>query len=318
MPPVLHYLEMPGPAAKDAAQRRLAWWEWNATGRTQPDHVVICVHGLSRQSRDFDVLAQALAPSAMVVCVDVAGRGHSDWLADPMAYQVPTYATDLAVLIGHLRQRHAQAHTADDTPPALRMDWVGTSMGGLIGLGVAAQPGLGIRRLVLNDVGPELQWSALERIGGYLGQMPLYATEQAAAEALRQIFAGFGPHTPSQWLALTRPMLRPVEQGWTLHYDPDIAVPFRAMLAATGEQREAARQAAVAGEAMLWALYDSLTQPTLLLRGAQSDLLTAATAQAMTERGPRARCFTVPGVGHAPTLVADDQVAAVRDFLLAP
>jgi len=318
MPPVLHYLDMPGPAAKDAAQRRLAWWEWNATGQAQPDHVVLCVHGLSRQSRDFDVLAQALAPSALVVCVDVAGRGHSDWLADPMAYQVPTYATDLAVLMGHLRQRHASAHAADDDAPALRIDWVGTSMGGLIGLVVAAQAALGIRRLVLNDVGPELQWPALQRIGGYLGQMPVYADEQVAADTLRQLFAGFGPHTPAQWLALTRPMLRPVQGGWTLHYDPAIAQPFHAMLSATGEQLAAARQAAVAGEAMLWALYDSLTQPTLLLRGEHSDLLSAATAQAMTERGPRARCLTVAGVGHAPTLVADDQVAAVRDFLLAP
>lgn len=318
MSPLLHHLELPGPAAKDAASRRLAWWEWNATGQAQPNHVVVCVHGLSRQSRDFDVLAQALSPSAMVVCVDVAGRGHSDWLADPMAYQVPTYATDLALLLGHLRQRHAQTHAGDASAPELRIDWVGTSMGGLIGLGVAAQPAMGIRRLVLNDVGPELQWSALQRIGGYLGQMPVWPSEQAAAEALRAIFAGFGPHTDDQWLALTRPMLRPVQEGWTLHYDPDIAVPFRAMLAATGEQLEAARQAAVAGEAMLWALYDSLTQPTLLLRGAQSDLLTAATAQAMTERGPRARCITFEGVGHAPTLVPADQVRAVCDFLLAP
>ena len=317
MSPQLHHLELPGPAAKDSSRRRLAWWEWNATGQAHPDQVVVCVHGLSRQSRDFDVLAQALAPSAMVVCVDVAGRGHSDWLADPMAYQVPTYATDLALLLGHLRQRHALAHAADDAPE-LRIDWVGTSMGGLIGLGVASQPAMGIRRLVLNDVGPELQWSALQRIGGYLGQMPVWPSEQAAADALRLLFSGFGPHTDSQWLALTRPMLRPVEGGWTLHYDPDIAVPFKAMLAATGEQLEAARQAAAAGEAMLWALYDRLTQPTLLLRGAQSDLLTAATAQAMTERGPRARCVTFEGVGHAPTLVPDDQVQVVRDFLLAP
>ena len=318
MSPSLHYLELPGPAAKHLTRRRLAWWEWNATGQAHPSHVVVCVHGLSRQARDFDVLAQALAPFAKVVCVDVAGRGHSDWLADPMAYQVPTYATDLALLLGHLRQQHAQGHAADEPVPELRLDWVGTSMGGLIGLVVAAQATMGIRRLVLNDVGPELQWSALQRIGGYLGHMPVWPSEAVAAQALRAIFTGFGPHTDAQWLALTQPMLRPVQGGLTLHYDPSIAVPFQAMLAATGEQLEAARQAAAAGEAMLWSLYDSLSQPTLLLRGALSDLLTSSTAQAMAQRGPRAQCVTFQGVGHAPTLVPVDQVRAVLDFLLAP
>lgn len=325
MEPVLHHLAVPGPRAAQDEPRRIAWWEWNATGVAHPDHVVVCVHGLTRQARDFDVLARALAPHAAVVCVDVAGRGHSDWLNDPMAYQIPTYAQDLAVLLGHLRQRHAQAAGTAE-PYALRIDWVGTSMGGLIGMALASQPAIGLHRLILNDVGPVIEPSSLERIAQYLGRMPVFGTEQAAADALWQVSSTFGPHTPEQWLALTRPMLRPVEGGWTLHYDPAIAVPFRALVdaqrAARAVDADAAAQAqtaaAQAGEAALWAMYDAIACPTLLLRGAESDLLSHATARAMTQRGPRARLVEFAGVGHAPTLVQADQVQAVTDFLLSP
>jgi pimeloyl-ACP methyl ester carboxylesterase len=312
MTPQLRFLEVPGPASAQAAQRRLAWWEWNHTGVEHPSHVVVCVHGLTRQSRDFDVLAQALAPKAMVVCVDVAGRGHSDWLADPMAYQVPTYALDLSVLLGHLRQRHAAA-TAGDEPCALTIDWVGTSMGGLIGMAVASQPAMGLRRLVLNDVGPVIEAQALSRIADYVGQQPVFATEQAAADALWAILKGFGPHTPEQWLALSRPMLRPTVGGWTFHYDPNIAVPFKALAAMEGTPQ--AQEARLAGEAIMWQVYDHISAQTLVLRGAQSDLLSHATAVAMTQRGPHAKLLEFEGVGHAPSLVAPDQVQAVVDFL---
>jgi pimeloyl-ACP methyl ester carboxylesterase len=315
MEPVLHHLVVPGPRAKHSDERRVAWWEWNATGQAHPAHVVVCVHGLSRQSRDFDVLAQALAPYACVVSVDVAGRGQSDWLADPMAYQVPTYATDLAVILAHLRQRHAMA-TGTAEPYALRVDWVGTSMGGLIGMALASQPAVGLRRLVLNDVGPVIEPQSLQRIGSYIGVQPVYPTEQAAADALWAISSSFGPHTPQEWLALSRPMLRPVQGGWTLHYDPDIAVPFRVML--SQGLTEAAREAAHAGEQMLWHMYDAIQAPTLLLRGRESDLLSHDTAVAMTQRGPRAKLVEIDGVGHAPTLVAADQVDTVKRFLLEP
>jgi pimeloyl-ACP methyl ester carboxylesterase len=312
MNPQLRFLEVPGPASKQAAQRRLAWWEWNATGVEHPNHVVVCGHGLTRQSRDFDVLAQALASKAMVVCVDVAGRGHSDWLADPMAYQVPTYALDLSVLLGHLRQRHAAAAGAAE-PYALTIDWVGTSMGGLIGMAVASQPAMGIRRLVLNDVGPVIEPQALSRIADYVGQQPVFATEQAAADALWTILKGFGPHTPEQWLALSRPMLRPTLGGWTFHYDPDIALPFKALAAMEGTaEADEARQA---GEALMWQVYEHISAQTLVLRGAESDLLGHTTALAMTQRGPCAQLVEFEGVGHAPSLVSPDQVRVVQDFL---
>jgi pimeloyl-ACP methyl ester carboxylesterase len=302
--PQLELITVGGPAANHGGPRRMAYWDWRPAGSELPGHIVVCVHGLSRQGRDFDELARRLVPHCRVIAVDVAGRGHSDWLADPMGYQVATYAADLATLLAQLRAAQ----------PGVVIDWVGTSMGGLIGLAVASQPALAPRRLVLNDVGPVLQWEALSRIGSYLGQNPSFASEQTAADYLASISAGFGPHTPEQWLALSRPMLREREGRWWLHYDPAIAEPFKAMMAGDAQ---ASQQAVRDGEAALWGLYDSLSVPTLLLRGAQSDLLTAETAMRMGERGPKARCVSFPGVGHAPTLIAADQRQVVSDFLLA-
>lgn len=314
--PTLNYVLCPGAAAApqgagaaasplleppDTGMHRMAYWEWNATGNPDHPHAVICVHGLSRQSRDFDALARALSRHMRVICPDVAGRGHSDWLADPMEYSLPRYASDMQALIAQLHERS----------PLATLDWVGTSMGGLIGMLLAGQAELAspvpIRRLVLNDVGPSIQWQALQRIGEYLGQPLVFTSLQQAADTLRLISTGFGPHTDQQWLDLTAPMLKPrLEGGLELHYDPRIATPFRAM---TPEM-------ALAGEAWMWAVYDRIRAQTLLIRGEQSDLLSAETAQAMAGRGPRARCVALPGVGHAPTLVAAEQVALVEAFLL--
>ncbi len=292
-----------------AGPHRMAWWQW---GPADAADLVVCVHGLGRQGRDFDVLARALLDAAQargrplrVVCPDVAGRGRSEWLADPQHYVPPTYAGDMLTLLQALHQE----------APIGRLGWVGTSMGGLIGMVLFGSPGLPLpvplHRLVLNDVGPVTQWESIRRIQGYLGQPVQFPSEEAAARALWAVSATFGPHTPEQWLALTKPMLRPLppEQGggFTLHYDPAIAVPVRAATEQT--LREA--------EPVVWALYERITAPTLLLRGAESDLLTPATAQAMAERGPKARVVEFAGVGHAPTLVAGNQVEVVTSFLLA-
>jgi pimeloyl-ACP methyl ester carboxylesterase len=293
--PTLNYL----PCADAGAGHRMAYWTWGA-----PDaaHTVVCVHGLSRQGRDFDVLAQALVARASgpirVVCPDVVGRGQSDWLADPQGYQLPTYAGDMLALLAHLKPQ--------------TLDWVGTSMGGLIGMAVcvhAAAVGMQVRRLVLNDVGPVIQWEAIERIGQYLGRTAQFDTVQQAADAMWAISHSFGPHTPAQWLELSRHLVKPLPQGqagFTLRYDPAIAVPFGAMT----------REAAVQGEAALWQLFDAISAQTLLLRGAQSDLLTRQTALEMTQRGPKARLVEFDGVGHAPTMIAPDQVDTVASFLL--
>ncbi len=298
--PTLNYVSCPDAAGS----HRMAFWQW---GDESAARVVVCVHGLSRQGRDFDALAQALIARSSVplrvVCPDVVGRGRSDWLADAAGYGVPTYVGDMLQMLQHL---HSAA-------PVTTLDWVGTSMGGLIGMAIAGTANLPLpaplRRLVLNDVGPVIQWSALQRIGTYLGQTGRFASVQEAADAMWAISQSFGPHTPQQWLALSQAMVRQLPAGgFTLHYDPAIAVPFRTL-----DEKSAA-----AGQAALWQLYDAIRARTLLLRGAQSDLLSRATADEMASRGPKPQVVEFPGVGHAPTLIAPEQVDAVCAFLLAP
>jgi pimeloyl-ACP methyl ester carboxylesterase len=278
-----------------AGLRRMAYWEWACTEADAPDApVLVCVHGLTRQGRDFDSLARRMSDRYRVICPDVAGRGQSDWLAHPAGYLIPTYVADMVVLLARL--------------DVDQVDWVGTSMGGLIGMGLAGlKPGAAgpIRRMVLNDVGPELSLEALQRIGSYLGQHMQFDSVAQGSAYLASISSGFGPHSAAQWAALSAPMFKPSAHGVSLHYDPQLALPFA----------QVSSEAAQAGSAALWQVYDSLTCPTLLLRGAESDLLTPATAQAMTQRGPRAKMHEFAGVGHAPTLVQADQIEVVREFL---
>ncbi len=296
---------------------RMAYWQW---GEADAPHVVLCVHGLTRQGRDFDVLARALLERAnghiRVVCPDVVGRGHSDWLRNPQGYQLPTYAADMLALLAQL---HAES-------AVVTLDYVGTSMGGLIGMALAGVPKLPlpapIRRLVLNDVGPAISQAAVERIGAYVGKGGRHASVEEAADAMWALSTSFGAHTREQWLALSRHMMVPaaqrsedgstkvtsIETGgpYMLHYDPAIALPIRALTPETAAE----------GQAAMWGLYDDISARTLLLRGAMSDLLTHETAQAMGERGPRARIVEFEEVGHAPTLVAPEQHRVVVDFLL--
>jgi pimeloyl-ACP methyl ester carboxylesterase len=299
--PTLNYVSC---REASGGSHRMAWWQW---GQPDAGHVIVCAHGLSRQGRDFDVLAQALLARTdhplRIVCPDVVGRGASDGLADPMGYQLPNYVGDMLQMLGQIH------HAA----PITILDWVGTSMGGLIGIGLFGTPNLPlpvpVRRIVLNDVGPEVQWQALQRIGTYLGQTGRFETVQQAADAMWAISRSFGPHTPAQWLALSQAMVKPLtEGGYTQHYDPAIAVPFRTLTPESAAQ----------GQAALWQAYDQIRARVLLTRGAQSDLLSHETAQAMTQRGPRATLVEFEGVGHAPTFVQDDQVEAVASFLLPP
>ena len=300
--PVLHHVTCPGASQTDATTHRMAYWAW---GNPENQKILMCVHGLSRQGRDFDMLARNLSEHYYVICPDVVGRGESDWLADPKGYQIFSYVSDMVALLQQLRaQRQATA--------PLDIDWVGTSMGGLIGMALSTLPpeasGARLRKFVLNDVGPRLHHDALVRIGEYLGVPRRFTSEQEAADYLWSISPGFGPHTPQQWLALSRPLLRPATdgQGFVLRYDPAIAEPFRAITA----------DSTSSGEAALWQVYDAMRCEVLLLRGQDSDLLDVDTARDMTQRGPKARLVEFPGVGHAPTLIAPDQIAVVREFLL--
>ncbi|HJV69963.1 alpha/beta hydrolase [Ideonella sp.] len=270
---------------------RMAYVEW---GDPANPKVLVCAHGLARQGRDFDTLAQAMAGEYRVVCPDVVGRGRSDWLADPMGYAIPHYVADMVTLLARLN--------------AQEVHWFGTSMGGLIGLGLASLKGSPIGKLVLNDVGPRIEFESLQRIGQYLGAPAHWATLDEAADALWAISESFGPHTRAQWLALSAPQLRPDGDGFKPHYDPGIALPFGLVT----------REITAAGEAMAWQAYEGLRCPTLVLRGAESDLLSRETAAEMARRGPKATVHEFPGVGHAPTLVQADQIEVVRRFLLAP
>jgi len=273
-----------------AGFHHMAYVEWGDPANSQ---VLVCVHGLTRCSRDFDFLAQALADDYRVVCPDVVGRGRSDWLRNKSLYALPQYCADMTALLARLNVE--------------TVHWVGTSMGGLIGMALASQPETPITRLVLNDVGPVIAAVSLGRIGEYLGSAPRFDGIEQAEAFVRFVSATFGSFSDAQWRHLTVHVTRTAADGKVeFAYDPGIAQPFREMQAASeGKDIE------------LWPLYDGIACPTLLLRGVASDLLTHDTALQMSARGPRARLVEVPGVGHAPMLMDDSQVAPVRDFLLA-
>ena len=294
------------PCTRPEGEYRMAYWRW---GDSQARHWVVCAHGLTRQGRDFDRLAQALLAQSpqplQVICPDVVGRGRSDWLNDPAGYQIAHYAADMLAMLGQV-----SAACGPDAP-LQTLDWVGTSMGGLIGMVLAGQPGLPlpapIRRLVLNDVGPAITWSSVQRMQTYVGQYGQYRDLAEAAADLRRLSAGFGPVPEDVWLELSSHMTRPgSDAAVTLHYDPAIGTTVRAMT----------QDMATAGEAMLWQLYDQIQARTLLIRGADSDLLTPETAHAMTQRGPQATLERWPGFGHAPTLTSEDQIRVLTSFLL--
>lgn len=268
---------------------RIHYTDW---GNPDAEHVVVCVHGLTRNCRDFDSLAQTLAADFRVICPDVAGRGHSDWLANKADYGYPQYCADLTAVIARA--------TAGGKPR--NVYWVGTSMGGIIGMLLASRSGSPIERMVVNDVGALIPKAAVERIAAYVGKDPRFRTLEELEALVRFVLAPFGALTDAQWRHLTVTGARQHADGsWGLAYDPGIA--------------EAFRHAAPA-DVDLWAYWDAVKCPTLLLRGAQSDLLERDTALKMTRRGPQARLVEFEGVGHAPALMADDQIRTVRDFLL--
>ena len=268
----------------------MAYKEW---GDPSNPRVLLCVHGVTRISDDFDDMASALCDQYRVVCPDIVGRGRSGRLHNPMHYQLPQYVADIVTLLARLN--------------ADAVDWFGTSMGGLIGMGVASLPDNPIGKLVLNDIGPSLDPVALQRIGDYIGQDVRFATFDEALAYIKSISLPFGPHSDTQWHKLASDVLRQNKQGeWVRHYDLALAVPFQ----------NATPELTAQGEALLWHAYDAIRCPTLVVRGAQSDLLTAATAQAMTQRGPKAQLHEIAGVGHAPTFVQPEQIALVRAFLL--
>lgn len=263
---------------------RIAYRDWG--DRTAP--VVFCVHGLSRNSRDFDPLAAVLSESRRVICPDIVGRGRSEWLADPSDYHLIQYNLDMTVLA---------ARVGVD-----RFDWVGTSLGGLMGIVLAGAPKSPIQRLVINDIAPEVPLTALHRLALYLGRAPRFADLASVEAHLREAFAPFGPMTDGDWRRMAETSVLGGEGSYRLAYDPGIAQNFR--------------QFWLPLNANLWRYWDRITCPVLILRGGNSDFLTPALLARMTRRLPHAEVIEFAGVGHTPTLNAPGQIGPVIDWLL--
>jgi pimeloyl-ACP methyl ester carboxylesterase len=268
---------------------RMAYKEW---GDPANPVALVCAHGVTRVSDDFDNLANELCDAYRVICPDIVGRGRSDWFKDANHYQIPQYISDIVTLLARVNAR--------------KVYWLGTSMGGLIGMGLASLEGSPICKLILNDIGPSLNADALARIGDYIGQQVRFEHFADAEAYIKSISTSFGAHTDSEWHKFAQDVLKQDKDGyWVRHYDLKLAVPFKAITVESAKQ----------SEALLWAAYDAIHCPTLLVRGAESDLLNREVADAMTQRGPKAKLIEIADVGHAPTFVHADQIAIVKKFL---
>ena len=268
-------------------KHRMAYHAW---GNPKNPRVLICAHGLSRRGSDFSTLAQALCDQYYVVCPDVIGRGESDRLSNPIMYSVPQYVADMKSLVTHLGVK--------------QVDWIGTSMGGLIGMVFAALPNSPIRRMIINDVGPRIEPAAIERLSSYVGKPFAFSSRADALEALNQITATFGEHTPEEWEKLNGPQLIEQNGVWGLHYDPDIAVPFSSVTP----------MMAKAGEMAMWHTFKQIHIPMLIVRGGDSDLLSPETVAKMCKLNPNARSIEIPNVGHAPAFIKAEQIALAKEF----
>lgn len=263
---------------------RIAYTEW---GNPDSKRCTFCVHGLTRNSRDFDNFAKSLSENTHVVCPDIAGRGYSDWLINPDDYGFPVYVSDMAALL---------AKTGNE-----KVDWIGTSMGGIIGMLLAAQPNSPIQRLIVNDVGPFIPKESLSRIGDYLGLDLKFQNLKELEQHLRLIHEPFGELSDQQWHHLAEHSSKTCEDGqFVMHYDPQISQPFKQ---------------ADSVDIDLWPIWESIQCPVLILRGEKSDLLSRETAEEMLRRGPDAELVEIPGVGHAPTLMNESEIKLVKQWL---
>jgi len=261
----------------------MRYTEW---GDAHNPRVLVCVHGLTRNGRDFDYVARGLSDAYRVVCPDVVGRGRSDWLRDPADYNYPVYCADMATLIASL---HAES-----------VDWLGTSMGGIIGMILSSMPGSPVRRLVMNDVGCMIPKAALDRIGLYVGREPVFDSLEALERAMRSA-SPFGELTAEQWRHLAVHVAKLDEQGqWRFRYDPGIGENFHKAVSTDIDMRH---------------YWSGVRGPVLVIRGVDSDLLLPETLDEMCRR-PHTEKLVVPRTGHAPMLMDDFQVGAIRRFLL--
>lgn len=270
-------------------QHQIAWQCWQKEGMDNAP-LLICVHGLTRNRHDFDALAIAMTGHYRVITTDIIGRGDSDRVAQPELYGYPLYVSQMMQLLAHL------AKTTGET----RVDWLGTSMGGLIGMMIASSPHSPIERLIMNDVGPYIPLAALQRLADYVGKAPKFSSSKEVEDYLRIVASPFGKLTDEQWAHMTRYSARQDENGmWVMNYDPAIAMAFQGL----------------DSDVDLSAIWKAVACPVLVLRGMQSDLLTAEAAQKMAEK-KGVFLIDIPDVGHAPALMSEEQISYVRDFLV--
>jgi pimeloyl-ACP methyl ester carboxylesterase len=266
-------------------QRRMAVHEW---GDTRNARVVVCAHGVTRNGRDFDVIADALCSDYRVLCPDFLGRGESDWLATAEQYVIPNYAVATRAMLHDLGVQ--------------RYDWIGTSMGALIGMVMAIDPVHSMQRFVVNDIGPQIERVALDRISETIGRWPVFPDYPALATALATTLAPFGPLSDEQRQHLIKTSCqRRVDGQWEMKADPKIGDAFRNAYAQPPVD--------------LWPLWHAITQPTLILRGANSDLLSAETVEKMLLSHTHSQAVTIGDTGHAPALMDAPTIARIKKFL---
>jgi cobalt-zinc-cadmium efflux system protein len=270
-----------------SGMHKMAYHEW---GDPNNPRVLICVHGLTRRGSDFTVLAKAMRDRYRVICPDIVGRGDSDWLENPMLYGIPQYVTDMNALLAQLGLHE--------------VDWFGTSMGGLIGIFMASQKNSPIKKMILNDVGPRIEPTALKRLGDYVGKPLRFNSKKEGLIYLNRICEPFGTFTPEQWKDYNGPHLKKDGDQWVVHYDPDIVKPFSAVNKMTS----------MMGEMMTWKAYDAINAEMLIVRGAESDLISGLTVNEMCRRNPKANSTEILGVGHAPAFITPEQVSLAREF----
>ncbi|GKS68101.1 pimeloyl-ACP methyl ester carboxylesterase [Nitrosomonas sp. PY1] len=285
----------PSSDKKPRKARQIAYTDW---GDPQNPHVVICAHGLTRNCRDFDYLARALESEYRVIAFDVVGRGRSDWLEEACDYNFyPLYLSDATSLIAHIQAQYNARIT---------FDWVGISMGALIGMILSIQPQAPamFRKLIMSDIGPLIPATALTRISDYVDLDPRFDTFEAFKTYMKKISESFGPLTDAQWNHMAIYSMREYDDGtYGFRYDPKIGISLKEF---------------EIKDIDLWQQWDQMTVPTLVLRGTESDLLSVDTAAQMKIRGPKAQIVELPGIGHAPTIMDKQQIQIVRNFIDYP
>lgn len=272
---------------------KVVYSDW---GTPNKKDTLVCVHGLTRNRHDFDHLSKELSKTRHVVCPDVVGRGDSDYFKDPTHYGYEQYIMDMTTLVARLDVE--------------AVDWLGTSMGGLFGIVMAAQPQTPIRRLILNDIGPFIPREAIDRIKEYAGTAIEFANYEQAKMVLRGIYEPFGILDEDQWEHLISHSVRKKEGKHILAYDP------RATGGVEGQKEDApVVREDKEGNVVFWDIWEKITCPVLVINGKNSDILPPHVIEQMKKRGPKFEHVLIEGAGHAPALMAKDQIEMIKDWL---